>query len=297
MALDPIANLTGATVTEAQEKIWFTNLRAWLVRTLGGETLAAGAALGKAMFGLTLSNNVSDSVNDIDIAAGGAMDTTGVYWMSLTSGLTKRLDAAWAVGTNQGGLDTGSIANDVYHLWLIVRSDTGVVDVLFSASATAPTMPANYDFKRRIGAVIRAGATILAFSQFGDEFLLSTNVTDVSATNPGTAAVTRTLPSVPDGIKVHALFVAAVSDNSGAQTDVRVVMSSLDQTDQAPGLATDTHGSVVQAAPSVNLASHASYRVRTNTSAQVRSRLSASGANTVLTVGTFGWIDARGRFD
>jgi len=78
--------------------------------------------------------------------------------MTLASGLTKRLDANWAVGTNQGGLDTGSIANTTYYVWLIQRSDTGVVDALFSLSSTSPTMPSNYDRKRLVGSFSRVGA-------------------------------------------------------------------------------------------------------------------------------------------
>jgi hypothetical protein len=61
-----------------------------------------------AISGLTYSNNGSDATNDIDIAAGRAMDATGAHIMVLAATLTKRLDAAWSVGTNQGGLDTGS---------------------------------------------------------------------------------------------------------------------------------------------------------------------------------------------
>ena len=80
-----------------------------------------------AISGRTLNNNGSDATNDIDIAtAFTAADGDGCP-LILTSGLAKRLDAAWAVGTNQGGFDTGSIANTTYHLWLIRRADSGVV--------------------------------------------------------------------------------------------------------------------------------------------------------------------------
>ena len=95
--------------------------------------------------GLTLANNVADATNDIDIAVGAAAsDDATPTLLRLGAALTKRLDANWAVGTNQGGLDTGAVANDTYHVWLIRRPDTGVVDVLFSLSATAPTMPVSH---------------------------------------------------------------------------------------------------------------------------------------------------------
>lgn len=108
--------------------------------------------------GLKLSTNVTDAANDIDIAAGSAVSDDGTTLMTLTA-MTKRLDAGWSVGTGNGGLDTGSVANTTYHIWLINRPDTNVTDVLFSTSATSPTMPANYTKKKRIGMVVRASAT------------------------------------------------------------------------------------------------------------------------------------------
>ncbi len=86
------------------------------------------------LFGLTLSNNASDATNDIDIAPGVCADTTGAVRMALASSITKRLDAAWTVGTGNGGLDQGSIANATYHKHLIMRSDSGVVDAIYSLS-------------------------------------------------------------------------------------------------------------------------------------------------------------------
>jgi hypothetical protein len=131
---------------------------------------ASGSSLRAStgyLYGLTISNNVSDATNDIDIAAGeAASDAATPLLLVLGSSLTKRLDAAWAAGTGNGGLDTGAIANTSYHIWLIQRSDTGVVDALFSASATAPTMPTNYDRKRRIGSIVRSAGAILGFRLF-----------------------------------------------------------------------------------------------------------------------------------
>jgi hypothetical protein len=111
------------------------------------------------LFGLTLTNNATDATNDIDVAAGdAATDATAPVLMTLSSTFTKRLDAAWAVGTGNGGLDTGSVANGTYYVFLIQRSDTLGTDVLFSTSSTSPTMPTSYDRKRLIGSVVRASA-------------------------------------------------------------------------------------------------------------------------------------------
>lgn len=111
------------------------------------------------IFGLTLTTNALDATNDIDIAAGSAVDSTGAVSMLLATALGKRIDAAWAVGGTPavpvGGLDTGAVGNNTYYIWLIRRPDTGVVDALFSLSASAPTMPANYTQMARIGILTR----------------------------------------------------------------------------------------------------------------------------------------------
>ena len=245
--------------------------------------------------GLTLSNNGTDATNDIDIAAGQAASSDGAYMINLASGITKRLDASWAVGTNAGGLDTGTIGNNTYFMYVIARSDTGVVDVLFSLSASSPTMPTNYDYKRRIGAVIRSGGALVAFSQDGDEFLLNSAVVDVNAANPGTSAVSRTL-SVPVGIKVKAIITAGT--HTGTNGAVGVTISSLDVSDQAPQTGTTASLTGFNTSSGQTGASSWIFTnliVRTNTSAQVRSRLSVSGAADRIGIITRGWIDTRGK--
>ena len=133
---------------------------------INGVSVSAAVPKGY-LSGLAFANNGSDANNDVDIAVGLTRDSTDVLSITLSGALTKQLDAAWAVGTNQGGLDTGSKAVSTrYHIWLIYRSDTGVTDVLFSTSATAPTMPTNYDYKRRIGSFLTdASGNIIAFSK------------------------------------------------------------------------------------------------------------------------------------
>jgi hypothetical protein len=196
--------------------------------------------LTKAIYGLTYANNGSDATNDIDVAVGGAMDSTGAYWIRLASAITKRLDAAWAVGTNQGGLDTGSIGDSDYYIWLICRSDTGVVDVLFSLSSTAPTMPTNYDYKRLIGWFKRVGGSIVAFHTYeteggGIEHNWDTLTADVSL------AATLTTSRRTDAIKVPLNFSVlahvAIETNDAAANTVTWV-GSPDHTDAAPGFGT-----------------------------------------------------------
>lgn len=237
------------------------------------------------LFGLGLANNVTDITNDIDIATGSAINSTNTTLMSLASGLTKRLDAAWAVGTNQGGLDTGSIGNNTYHVFLIMRPDTGVVDALFSLSATAPTLPTNYTLFRRIGSFRRTAGSIRRFLQDGDRFIFYSPVEDAAVTNlvaaPGT---TFTLGSIPTGIQVVALITASMSN---AATNRNGLVTALDQSDDAPG----NSGQIWMQVSNQLVA--AALQIRTNTSGQIRARSDID--NTTFRVTTTGYIDTRGR--
>ncbi len=239
-----------------------------------------GGFKNRVLNGLTLSNNTTDPTNDIDIADGSCVSDDGLVVMTLAAGITKRLDAGWTVGTNQGGLDTGSIADTTYHVWVINRPDTNVTDVLFSTSASSPTLPTNYTKKKCIGSIIRASAAILPFTQRGNKFKLNTPVLDVTVTGTGTAAGTATLASVPSGVVVEALF------NTFTSANTIIYYSELTSVDVAPSVST---------APLANFgsgaANHAaSLAIFTNTAQQIRYR---AFANTNLYIATLGWIDQR----
>jgi len=151
------------------------------------------------VYGLTTGNNGADANNDIDIAAGeAASDVAAPALMVLASTITKKLDAAWAVGTGAGGLDTGSKAVSTwYFVWLIHRSDTGVTDVLYSLSSSAPTMPENYDHKRLIWAVKTDGSgNIQPYTQIGDKCIWTTDYTEVTASTV-TSATAYVIANVP----------------------------------------------------------------------------------------------------
>lgn len=246
------------------------------------------SALKGHIFGMQISNNSTDSVNDIDISAGECASTeTNPVLMVLGSVLTKRLDASWSVGSGNGGLDTGTIANTTYHVWIIQRSDTGVVDALFSTSPSSPTMPSNYDRKRRIASIVRSGGSILGFNQDGDDFIYNNTILDVSDTSPGTSAKTRTL-SVPTGIIVCAkIRVLSV----GLNVNFRSIISSLSQSDEA--VANNPNAGGLTAGVS-NGQTAVGLTIRTNTSGQIRSR-GESATNSQIYISTEGYVDSRGR--
>jgi hypothetical protein len=187
--------------------------------------------------GLGYSNNAADATNDIDIAAGSARDATDTVNLILGSALTKQSDVAWAVGTNAGGLDAGAVGNSDYYIWLIKRSDTGVVDVLFSLSPTAPTMPTSYDYGRLIGWFKRVGGSIVAFHTYetcggGIELLWDSPTLDISLAN------TLTTAKRTDAVKVPLIFstVAHLNVTVGDAGNPVVYICCPDLTDLAPSL-------------------------------------------------------------
>lgn len=171
----------------------------------------------KAIQGLTYANNAGDATNDLDIAVGTCRDATDAVDMVLTAAITKQSDVAWAVGTGLGGLDTGAVGNSDYYIWLIERSDTGVVDALFSLSSTAPTMPTNYDYKRLIGWFKRVGGTIVAFATYemgGGALRLAWALPtqDVNAVNALTTTRRTDAVKVPLNFSVLSHLTIAVGD-------------------------------------------------------------------------------------
>lgn len=264
-------------------------------RTPGGRIPALPRAY---LAGLGISNNVADATNDIDFAVGKCRDAADAEDLVLPVALTKQLDVAWAPGSGAGGLDTGAIANGTYHCYVIGRGGRNpACDAIFSASAVAPALPANFTRYRRIASILRESGAIVAFIQYGDFFYRKATVLDVDATNPGDLAVTRTL-SVPTGVKMMAIF-NGLWDQDGAPNNGTLHFSSLDQNDEAPSrTAAPLYETIVLTASSGFDVGWTSERhVWTNTSAQIRSRCSGNQASSVLRVATIGWMDYRGRND
>lgn len=235
--------------------------------------------------GYTLSNNVTDATNDIDIAIGTARNSTNSVNIALASAITKRLDAAWVAGTNQGGRDTGSIADGTWHVFAIYDVTNNLTDVLFSLSATSPTLPTNYTVFRRIGSILRESGAIILFRQYGDLFKRVASITVRSSATP----VTNTLISalVPTGIRVRPLFTS------------RLEMSATGSATQFMGDGDNTTANEIinfnNTAPIPSIQTITGHYL-TNTSGQIRFTLDvSSGTVNNAVVGTAGWIDDRGK--
>lgn len=251
------------------------------------------------IFGLTMSNNGTDTVNDIDVAAGEATAEGGGVLITLAASITKRLDAAWAVGTNQGGLNTGAeAANTWYEVHLIRRPDTGVVDVMFTTTANRATLPANYTQQRRIGWIRNdASSNILAFTQVDDYFTLTTQINDVAATLTSTAAqVTVTVPPSCIGRFRTAMAAGAGGTNLSDQS---IVFSEIVEGNVTPTITTgiaSLAGTETASAAVTASAAHMELRVSASSQIEHDSSANAQTGGGTFDISTFGWIDRRGRF-
>lgn len=234
-------------------------------------------------YGLSLST--AGSSTTLTIGIGQAADSTGVIFLSLLSSVGKTT-ASWAVGSGNGGIDTGSIANNTtYHWYIIKRPDTGVVDIVFSLSASSPTLPTNYTQFRYIAPMrTNSSGQWVSFTQDGDYFRLVTSVLDVNATPVVTTAVTYTLGSIPTGINVVAIMNLSSFDAAATQV---TYMSDLAAADEAPSVTAAPLAQIVGVFQS-NAAGNQALEIRTNTSAQIRGRVITAGAST-LRIATLGW--------
>lgn len=233
--------------------------------------------------GLTLST--AGSSTTFAVAAGVAVDDSNTDFMRLSASISKTT-SAWAVGTGNGSLDTGTIANSTwYHVFEIKRPDTGAVDILISTSVSAPTMPASYTLKRRIGSMKTNGSSQwIKFTQLGDEFLWDVpvhgDVNLTSYTNGTAIALT-----VPPGVKVFAKFTGVTSSAAGNN---EVAFSSRDVT-----LSSADSGGSIQGAGVSTYQSFGLMRIRTDTSRQIQAW--SSNALVYMRLTTYGWEDLRGK--
>lgn len=211
--------------------------------TIRVDPAAAGGLVYGADYGVIAGLNCSiagaDPTNDITIAVGEASSDDAAFTsrvkMALTAARTKRIDDSWVVGNNQGGLDgTESVAgvpdNDTwYYIWLIMRPDTGVVDVLFSESSTAPTMPANYTKKRLIGVVRRDTATNRKFSQDDGRIWFHGMINVLNggtATTDTAVSVATAVPPIAKSFSISAGSQVSTPDSVNYSNDVYVQVAS-----------------------------------------------------------------------
>ena len=284
------ANTTAAGSGANSDITSLTGLTTPLSTAQGGTGSAVGPVLRDYLAGMILSNDSGTPNTVLDISAGYATDSTNAVAINLGA-FTKSTGGTWAAGSGSNGMGTGlTIANNTwYHVFAIINA--GVADAYFDTSVTAANAPASTTAFRRIGSFKTATGTtnILAFTQDGDYVRWTANLLDVNATNPGTSAVSETL-TVPPGVNVIAFGGIQLGGQAGAQN--YALLSDLVATDTAATGSSSTVGGVGTAGGDFA----GNWSTRTNTAQQIRVRISASDAGTVVALTTMGWVDTRGRY-
>lgn len=243
--------------------------------------------------GLILSNNGADAVNDIDIAAGECRAENISSNMVRSAVLTKLIDAAWAVGSGAGGFPTGiTLTNDTdYHVFLIKRTDTGVVDAGFDTSLTAVNLLAdatNYNAYRRIGTVRRLTALNRLFRQDGDRITLDVSIEEKSGVF-STVGATLTIQT-PTGVKCLALLTMG-GTGTGVAGSQFGLLSPLNIANSAPS--SSRFNAAGGGLDSSNEAHAANIEVMTDTSSGIRHRVTTN-SNFLWKLHLHGYIDFRG---
>jgi len=120
---------------------------------------AAGGVTGRNE-GLVVKY-VSATTVDIDADFLTVFDSSNAAALLSSINLTAAITSS---GVN--GLDTGSEAAVWYHIWVIYNGTTTAS--LLSASATSPTMPSGYTYKKYVGAVYNPSSSFRNFYQQGN---------------------------------------------------------------------------------------------------------------------------------
>ena len=268
----------------------------------GSNLSGISAAPTNYLTGLQLSND-SDAEHDISVAAGTARDTADGVTITLDSAMVKRIDAAWASGTGNGGLATTLTlaANTWYHMHGIVVG--GAADVGFDTSPIAATLVAEDSATayRRIGAVFTdSSSNIIPFSQVGDEFLWNTESSDlvISKNNQAGDVEIQVTIATPLSVTTWAkINVDAVEISNGAgilihSPDVSIGFAkNNDQNTLYPAQSFSgriNSGSFTGGTFSVD-------RVRTDKQSQISFSTAETDASADISFATIGWWDTRGK--
>jgi hypothetical protein len=148
---------------------------------------------------ITIANG-TDTEHDLNFGAGNFQFNDGSGQATL-SAITKRFDATWAAGNNNGGLDTGSLGdNTPYYIYAIYNPTTLVSDIIGTVSAPVgvnktyggSAMPSGFTKHKYIGAFrtdgsanIRNGTYKVSESDY--EFIYNDPIVELSTSSPSTS--------------------------------------------------------------------------------------------------------------
>lgn len=189
-------------------------------------------------YGMFLSNNVTDALNDIDISIGQRFDSTRAYNMKLSSVLTKKIDEPWEVGTNKGGFPTGIAltADTWYNVFSIYNPTTGITGAGYDSDINAANLLSDADGYTKyelIESFLTDGSSnIIPFIHTIGKMKFATPILNFS----GAASAARVLKTIltPPGREVEALLNIMYA--GGGVGTLLLYIAHPDSVDIAPSL-------------------------------------------------------------
>jgi len=249
-------------------------------------TLATTSTSGTTLLPqpITIANNGTDADHDLDFGTGNFQFDDGSGVARLTA-MTKRFDATWVAGTGNGGLDTGSLANNTpYYIYAIYNPTTLVSDVLATATKGSPTMPSGFTKKQYLAGFRTDGSANIRngtyrVSKSGYEFIYKVGgILDVNTTTIPTTRTALPLTVLPLS-KVN--FIATYVDDEPG--DSFIVFTEEGQDNEVPDGSDDLFSDQ-------NFAAKTNRSMWTNSSAQIYWRGDDSAA-ILFYLKTLGWSE------
>jgi len=259
--------------------------------------LSLGAALPRGyIHGLTVAVNASDAAHDHDIAAGVARssdDTTNL----VGAALTKRTDADWAAGNNQGGRQTALGNNALCH-WLAIYHPSNGVDYICKPVATSLSLPSGYTKSRHIRYFRTNGSgEIIADDQDPknpDRVHLRTPISEVNLSGNTTTTSVTVSSAAPPNCEADLSVSFCPNGVSGSVIQLYLRIRQLSEPDATPAFGTNfdfesyRHTDEAAITPASG-----NKRVLTNASSQYAYRKTNGTNGSILAILLNGWIDRR----
>lgn len=236
----------------------------------------------------------TDTDHDLSFSTGFCRNSTNTAWCIPTwTTLIKRIDAAWAEGTNQGGMATGSVATSTAYYYNLIRknSDETVFDIVIDVSPSQANTPSGWTFIREIHREFTDGSANLRQQTYreltggGIQCKLLTSVREFIDNNPGTDLVTKTI-ACPPGVEVISYWILTDGTPTGA-TIALITETGSAATEPA---ATGPANLVLDG---TDLTESTTLRIFVDSSRNIEYELSQSTSDHFVTMHTYGWINHR----